>query len=436
MSRLLRLAQNNFADNFSNDFDNLFTDKSSTNKSSINESKNNFNNAQMDEIVKYINKEVAKILREYNSFLDLMSKINRLIININNMYDLDPQIKKFTIQEFAKTTFSGFESIYQQISTQNLDNLATNISKLKDINIDDDFNKLDANDRKKICNIIVNNIDTSLIQMEMLEALGIAFGDKVEEVIANDHWSYFISIKYDSFHTDSRTKRTKSLSSFLIAWIRTNQNNVIRKINNIIHNTVPITYDNYASYDDDINYNENGTDPNAWVTYSDEEDPIHDVRESNVAPMYFSTIRLSPLVVLDDEVLFSEDKEMHHNDLINDYKQKHHIDEQTTSLAYTDGPKSILEEFGAQNMAIGSLFQGKVALLEYITDGREQDIVDEHDLIRPNNGNPAAIIKSLQNRGIKKVYIQNVSPWVSREYERIASPKYNKFQRLMKKVLG
>ena len=348
MSRLLRLAQNN-----------------------INATQNNINEEQMIDIVNYINKEATKIIRDFKSFLDLMAKINRLIINVNDTYNLNPAIKKFTMQEFAKATFFGFDVIYQRISYQDLNNIAKNIEKLKDINISNDFNKLDINEREEICKIIFNNIDTTQIKEEMFDHIGSLISDKVSVAISNrDYFSYYMDIMYSFINSNYRVKQDKPLHhSFLMAWIRTNQNNIIQKINNIIHNTVPITYDNYASYDDDQNLNEKGTNPNTWVTYTDKQDPIHGIRESDIAPMYFSSIRLSPLVVLDNEVLFSDDKEMHHNDLINKYKQEHQINESTEGLAYTGGVKSILEEFGAQNMAIGSLFQGKIALLEYITDG-------------------------------------------------------------------
>ena len=397
-------------------------------------------NDQVLDIIHFVTTQFKKIAAQNKSFKVTFYEINKIINALNKKYKLSSKMTEFTINEFAKITYNGFESIYDNIQHQELDNLTQDSNDLKNIYIDNDFNQLDITEQTRICKFIINNINTNILRESVFEMIGLTLCDKLSECIDNFDYSRINDVVYSAYSLYSEKPLHES---YLIAWLQFNMPNAYRKINNIIHNTVPIIINNFASYDDDMSINENGTDPNTWITYTDKQDPVHGLRESNIAPIYFSNIRISPLVVLDNEVLYSEDSKKHHNDLINDYKEKMNLNERDSELAFTEGTKSILEEFGAQNMAIGSLFQGKIALLEYITDGKEEEIVDENNLIRPNNGNPAAIIKSLQNKGIKKVYIQNVSPWVSREYERIASLNKAlskklllKTRRLMKKVLG
>ena len=373
------------------------------------------------QIFNYIKNEANKNILKNNSFLTMFGSINRLIININNEFKITPEIKKFNGIEFANITYV-MQEIYDRISTQTIDKINTN-SKIFD-NIDiSNITQLDPNELSRLCKFIVNHIDTKPIYKEVLYYIAVELVDRIAESVEN-FGRYALPLA--DFFNDN-TPIHDLPESYFVTWIRTNQLKIKEILDKLIHNTIPILYDNYIDYDFSEEVNENGTSPNTWIEYSDEQDPIHGMRESDIAPTYFSNIRISPLVVLDQKVLKSRNSKAHHNELIDNYREELKLKENDDNeLAYTSGTETILEEFGAKNMAIGSLFNGNVALLEYITDGKAEDIVDDNNLIRPNNGDPSVIINALQNEGIKKIYLQNTSPWVSREYERIAKKlKYN-----------
>lgn len=385
---------------------------------------NNLTEKMAFDIAEYAAKKFNLVIKNNNRFLNLLGGINRVIINCNNKFNLPSEIERFTAMKFAKLTYKGFTDTYNYIRTQTMPNIASNLQILKDINID---KNLDSNKREKIFKIICDNLVTKDLQFEILYSIHTSiydiFDTALYSILSNSFQRNNICRLIANSFSPRQSNNQLNLVTFFSAWVQFYPNNFIEKINNIIHDTVPIRYNNLANYDDNPNLDENGTNPNTWIKYTDKEDPKHGIQISDAAPIYFSKIRISPLVVLDNEVLFSENSSAHHNDLINSYKTKIKKDADTDNLEYTDGVQSILEELGAHNMGVGSLFNGTIALLEYVTDGKEQDIVDENNLIRPNNGNQDAIVRALQAKGIKKIYIQNVSPWVSREYERIAKLK-------------
>jgi len=152
-------------------------------------------------------------------------------------------------------------------------------------------------------------------------------------------------------------------------------------------------------------------DPNEMYKVNDD---INDEFISSINPLGFSGDRVSPLIVIDDDVLIGNNS-MHHFELIEKYKEKHHLTDEDidSDVAYENG----YDQFDGKNVGVGSLFNGKVALLEYVTGKLDENNIEGQ---QDNSGNIKAIANTLKANGIQKVYISN-TPWSSSAiYKRVA----------------
>jgi len=133
-------------------------------------------------------------------------------------------------------------------------------------------------------------------------------------------------------------------------------------------------------------------------------DDINDEFMSSKSPFDFSEDRISPLIIIDDDVLIGNNS-IHHADLIEQYKKKHHLtdDDLYSDVAYDNG----YDQFDGKNVGVGSLFNGKVALLEYVTGKLDENNIEGQ---QDNSGNIKAIANTLKANGIQKVYISS-APW-------------------------
>lgn len=152
-------------------------------------------------------------------------------------------------------------------------------------------------------------------------------------------------------------------------------------------------------------------DPAEFQNLTDEEDPIDNILTSTIKPINFVNCRNAAVVILDQKVLA---KQKDHLAILADYRQEC-LDKKTKS--YNPQGKTIFEEFNISNLAVGSIF-GSAVLLEYITNSVQDNISNGN--INSNNGNLEIIKKALQNKGYKKIYLQQGSPFLSRQYQRKA----------------
>jgi len=146
-------------------------------------------------------------------------------------------------------------------------------------------------------------------------------------------------------------------------------------------------------------------------------DDINDEFISSMNPLAFSIDRISPLIVIDNDVLIGNNS-IHHADLIDQYKEKHHLTDNDidSDVAYGSG----YDQFDDKNVGVGSLFNGKVALLEYVTGKLDENNIEGQ---QDNSGNIKAVANTLKANGIQKVYISSV-PWSSPAvYKRIAKKR-------------
>lgn len=179
----------------------------------------------------------------------------------------------------------------------------------------------------------------------------------------------------------------------------------------------------YDSFTNTVNYiintliGDNSTkaqrplDPAEFQNLTDEEDPIDNVLISTIKPINFANYRNAAVVILDQKVLV---KQKDHLAILADYRQEC-IDKKLKF--YNPQGKTIFEEFNISNLAVGSIF-GTAVLLEYITSEVQDNIINGN--ISSNNGNLEIIKKALRNKGYKKIYLQQGSPFLSRQYQRKA----------------
>ena len=202
----------------------------------------------------------------------------------------------------------------------------------------------------------------------------------------------------------------EKLEDYIYDYILTNE---FQKFKNIFSTLIKEkikrikTVDNLSMYDPNEMYKVN--------------DNINDEFISSMNPLAFSVDRISPLIVIDNDVLIGNNS-IHHEDLIEQYKKKHHLtdDDIKSNVMYDIG----YDQFNGKNVGVGSLFNGKVALLEYVTGKLDKNNIEGQ---QDNSGNVKAIANTLKSNGIQKVYISS-APWNSPAvYKRIAK-KHSKFK--------
>lgn len=154
-------------------------------------------------------------------------------------------------------------------------------------------------------------------------------------------------------------------------------------------------------------------DPYELEKVVDKKDKIQYV---NKTALEFPPIRTAPIVIMDDLPFTGMQKEQH-TDILNRLREKCKNGTETR-LKYNSEGKTILEEFGVNNLGLGSTFN-KIVLLEYITDGSKEQIID--GIVKMNTGNIDLICQTLINTGYNKVYLQNKQPFMSKEYIRKAN---------------
>ena len=142
---------------------------------------------------------------------------------------------------------------------------------------------------------------------------------------------------------------------------------------------------------------------------SDEEDPINNILTSTIRPINFANYRNNAVVVLDNKALI---KQKDHLSILADYRQ-----ECKNKKFYNPNGNDIFEEFNISTLAVGSIF-GTAVLLEYITSDVEDSI--NNGIINSNNGDFNIVNQALQKEGYKKIYLQQGSPFLSRQYQRKA----------------
>ena len=152
-------------------------------------------------------------------------------------------------------------------------------------------------------------------------------------------------------------------------------------------------------------------DPNELANNKDNK---NDVIKVNTLPIDFPSIRTHPLLIFDNYV-FTGSKNDQHTDILE--KLRH---EPSQFKDYNKDGKNLHEEFGIKNMGLGSSF-GNTVLLEYISDGSKEKLLDGN--IMSNNGNLQQVISALKNAGYEKIYLQNKSPFSSKNYKREAKRK-------------
>jgi len=175
--------------------------------------------------------------------------------------------------------------------------------------------------------------------------------------------------------------------------------------------TNTVNYIINALINDDSTKTKRPLDPAEFQNLTDEEDPIDNVLTSTIKPINFVNYRNAAIVILDQKVLA---KQKDHLGILADYRQEC-IDNHFKF--YNPQGNNIFEEFNISNLAVGSIF-GKAVLLEYITSNVQDKFVNGN--INSNNGNLEIIKKALQNKGYKKIYLQQGSPFLSRQYQRKA----------------
>ena len=216
----------------------------------------------------------------------------------------------------------------------------------------------------------------------------------------------------------------KELSSHIFDYILKNK---FQKFENILSTLIKEKIKRIKTTDDLSVH-----DPNEMYKVNDD---INDEFISSMNPLAFSEDRISPLIVIDNDVLIGNNS-MHHESLIEKYKEKHHLtdDDINSRVAYDEG----YDQFEGKNVGVGSLFNGKVALLEYVTGELDENNIEGQ---QSNSGNIKAIANTLKANGIQKVYISSV-PWNSPAiYKRVAKKcsRLNKngvSSRLKLKVFG
>ena len=163
--------------------------------------------------------------------------------------------------------------------------------------------------------------------------------------------------------------------------------------------------------DDNSTKTKRPLDPAEFQNLTDEEDPINNILISTIKPINFANYRNAAVVILDHKVLA---KQKDHLAILADYRQEC-LDKHVKF--YNPQGNNIFEEFNISNLAVGSIF-GKAVLLEYITNSTHDKIINGN--INSNNGNLEIIKKALQDKGYQKVYLQQGSPFLSRQYQRKA----------------
>ena len=172
---------------------------------------------------------------------------------------------------------------------------------------------------------------------------------------------------------------------------------------------IPIIIKVISNMNTDILFSLFVGDPWDFIDFDDSTKEPKNIVYSTRSPYEYSANRTSPLIVIDNEVLWDKNEIFpHHEDLIKYYKKIHNIDDDDDiTIAYNQGYESY------KNVGVGSCFD-TVVLLELI------------------QGDINIIKSALINEGFQKVYVNNRTNWASKEYRRIA--QYLLKQRLDSKI--